>query len=136
MRRRLSDNQFGRLLAFRVALRRFLHWSEQQAADAGLTAAQHQLLIVVRGHPDKAGPTITDIANYLFVRHHSAIGLVERARVLGLVERHRDEKDQRLVRVRLTPLGDERVHALAVPHLRELRRLAPLLDALVEASEP
>jgi DNA-binding MarR family transcriptional regulator len=119
-----------------VALRRFLHWSEQQAAGAGLTAAQHQLLIAVRGHRDKAGPTITDIANYLSVRHHSAIGLVERARALGLVERHRDERDQRLVRVRLTPLGDERVHALAALHLRELRRLAPLLDALVEASEP
>ena len=135
MSRPLTDAQFARLLEFRVALRRFHHWSEQQAAAAGLTAAQHQLLVAVRGHHDPAGPTISEIAGYLFVRHHSAIGLLQRVEALGLVERAEDEADQRLVRVRLTPAGLERVGSLTEAHLAELRRLAPLLDALADAVE-
>jgi DNA-binding MarR family transcriptional regulator len=128
---RLSDRQFKELLGFRVSLRRFLNWSEQAAAEAGLTAAQHQLLIAVRGHPDPLGPTITDLAGYLFVRHHSAVGLVDRVEAMGLVGRHRDPNDQRTVRVRLTSAGRERVEALGRSHLSELRRVAPALRTLL-----
>lgn len=131
MPRPLTEKQWRTLLSFRVALRGFLDWSEGEAARVGLTAAQHQLLVAIRGHPGKEDPTITDVAGYLFVRHHSAIGLVERAEALGLVERYRDPDDQRLVRLALTPVGHERVNALAPAHLEELKRLAPLLDALV-----
>ncbi len=134
MPRPLTEKQWRTLLSFRIALRAFLHWSEGQAASVGLTAAQHQLLVAVRGHPGKDDPTISDLAGYLFVRHHSAIGLLERAEALGLVQRYRDPEDQRLVRVVLTPLGHERVEALAAAHLEELKRLAPLLDALVAVS--
>jgi DNA-binding MarR family transcriptional regulator len=122
------------LLSFRVALRGFLHWSEEQAASVGLTPAQHQLLVAIRGHAGKEDPSITDVAGYLFVRHHSAIGLVERTAAMGLVERYRDEADQRIVRLALTSLGHEKVEALAAAHLEELTRLAPLLDALVNVA--
>jgi hypothetical protein len=37
----LTRQDFENLLRFRVALRRFMHWSEGQAAAAGLTPAQH-----------------------------------------------------------------------------------------------
>jgi len=131
MARPLSDSQFAQLLAFRVALRKFTHWSEAQAASAGLTSAQHQLLVAIRGHRDPRGPTITDVADYLLVRHHSAIGLIARAEALGLLRRVRDDEDQRLVRLALTNLGHRRVNQLAALHLSELRDLAPLLDALV-----
>jgi DNA-binding MarR family transcriptional regulator len=131
MPRPLTEKQWRTLLSFRVALRGFLHWSEAQAASVGLPAAQHQLLVAIRGHPGKEDPTLTDVAGYLFVRHHSAIGLVERAEALGLVERYRDPDDQRLVRLVLTSLGREKVDSLAAVHLEELKRLAPLLDALV-----
>lgn len=132
MPRPLTEKQWRTLLSFRVALRGFLDWSEGEAARVGLTAAQHQLLVAIRGHAGKEDPTITDVAGYLFVRHHSAIGLVERAEALGLVERCRDPYDQRLVRLTLTPVGHERVNALATAHLEELKRLAPLLDALAQ----
>jgi DNA-binding MarR family transcriptional regulator len=131
MPRVLTEKQWRTLLSFRVGLRAFLHWSETQAASVGLTAAQHQLLVAIRGHAGKEDPTISDVASYLFVRHHSAIGLVERAVALGLVRRYRDSSDQRLVRLALTPLGEEKVGALAPAHLEELRRLAPMLEALV-----
>lgn len=127
-----TDAQYARLLAFRVALRRFLSWSEGQANAVGLTAAQHQLLLAVRGHKDPAGPTITDIANYLLIRHHSAIGLLQRVEALGLVERQADPADQRLVRIRLTTPGHERIRALAASTIEELRRVAPLLDIFTE----
>jgi DNA-binding MarR family transcriptional regulator len=130
--RPLTEKQWRTLLSFRVALRGFLHWSETQAASVGLTAAQHQLLVAIRGHGGKEDPTITDVAGHLFIRHHSAIGLVERTAAMGLVERYRDASDQRLVRLALTPLGHEKVDALASAHLEELAHLAPLLDALVE----
>ena len=76
--RRIDDADYRRLLEFRTGLRRFLHWSEEQARAAGVTPAQHQLLLAIRGH-DGAGPTIGDVADYLLLRHHSAVGLVDRA---------------------------------------------------------
>ncbi|MGI9034122.1 MAG: MarR family winged helix-turn-helix transcriptional regulator [Acidimicrobiales bacterium] len=135
MARSLTERQWYTLLQFRVALRRFLHWSDKQAASVGLTSAQHQLLVAIRGHGGGGAPTITDVAQSLMVRHHSAIGLVERAQALGLVERHADQADQRRVRLALTPLGHERVNALAAAHLEEIRRLAPLLESLATVSE-
>ena len=129
----LAEDQWRTLQSFRVALKRYLDWSEDQAASVGLTAAQYQLLITIRGHAGNGDPTITDVARALFIRHHSAVGLVDRAVATGLVERYRDEADQRLVRLALTPIGHDRVNGLAPAHLEELRRLAPLLDALVAA---
>ena len=75
----LRDADYEDLLALRTGLRRFLRWSEQQAEAAGLTPAQHQLLLAVRGHPDRRGPTVGEVADYLLLRHHSAVGLVDRA---------------------------------------------------------
>lgn len=130
----LTDEQFARLLDFRVSLRRFARWSQDAAEGAGLSPAQHQLLVAIRGHRGGRGPTIADVSRYLLIRHHSALGLVQRAQAAGLVERHGDPDDQRLVRLGLTPLGDQRVHALSALHLEELRRLAPLLQAVVESA--
>ena len=83
----LLRSDFEYLLALRTGLRRFLHWSEHQARAAGITPAQHQLLLAIKCHPDAAGPTIGDVANYLVLRHHSAVGLVDRAAAAGLVTR-------------------------------------------------
>ena len=83
----LPDESYAQLLALRTGLRRFQRWSEQQAADAGLTPAQHQLLLAIRGHSDPRGPTIGEVADYLLLRHHSTVGLVDRADAAGLVTR-------------------------------------------------
>jgi len=53
----------------------------------------------------------------------------------GLVERSPDEGDGRVIRVRLTPGGEERLGQLSSAHLDELRRLVLLLDHLT-AGEP
>src|SRR5580698_1525208 len=102
---RLTDADYEDLLTLRTGLRRFLRWSEQQAEDAGLTPAQHQLLLAIRGHPDPRGPTIGEVADYLLLRHHSAVGLIDRADAAGLVQRSRDPEDHRVVRLQLTAMG-------------------------------
>jgi DNA-binding MarR family transcriptional regulator len=127
----LGDADYRRLLQFRVVLRRFLHWSEQKAEAAGLTAAQHQLLLAIRGHDAPHGPTIGDVASYLFLRHHSAVGLVDRTVRAGLVERREDESDRRVVRLRLTPRGEATLLELSAAHLEELERLGPTMRALL-----
>jgi hypothetical protein len=110
----LTSEDYENLLAFRTSLRRFLHWSETQARGAGLTPAQHQLLLAVKGDRGEHGPTIGDLAGYLI-----------------LVERWGDAEDGRVTRVRLTPEGEARLSRLSQAHLDELQSLAPVLDKLV-----
>jgi len=124
---------FAALLAFRTALRRFNRWSEDQARAVGLTHAQHQLLLCIKGHDDPRGPTIGEAAAYLLLRHHSAVELTNRAQTGGLVERTRDDTDARVVRLKLTPLGEERLEALTQLHVNELKQLAPLLRHVISS---
>jgi DNA-binding MarR family transcriptional regulator len=126
----LSDSDYQRLLGFRDGLRRFLRFSEDQAAAVGLTPAQHQLLLAIRGHQSEDGPTVGDVAEHLLLRHHSVVGLVDRAEAAGLVRRIQDDDDRRVVRLHVTQLGARRLEELSALHLEELRRLTPRLRPL------
>ena len=126
----LSDAQYSQLLEFRTSLREFLHWSEAQAQAAGLSPAEHQLLLAIRGHPGPTPPTIGDVARSLLLRHHSAVQLVDRAEKRDLVRRQADPRDGRVVRLRLTPLGRRRLRRLSALHLEEIAKLAPALRFL------
>jgi len=128
---RLTRRDFERLLEFRVALRRFQRWSEDQAQAAGLTHVQHQLLVAIKGHPGDKPPTVGDLADYLLLRPHSTVELVDRAEAAGLVDRIPDLDDGRVVRVRLTAAGDRIVGQLTPMHLDRLHELAAVLDDLV-----
>ncbi len=132
---RLDQADFERLLELRTGLRRFLRWSEQRAHAAGLTPAKHQLLLAIRGHPDPAGPRIGELADYLVLRHHSAVGLVDRAVTDGLVVRRPDPRSKSVVRVTLTRAGAAKLDALADAHVQELAHLAPTMRALWHALE-
>ncbi len=121
------------MLELRTGLRRFLRWSEEQARAAGLTPAHHQLLLAIRGHPDRRGPTVGDVAGYLLLRHHSAVGLVDRAAAAGLIARSQDADNASAVRLRLTADGSRQLEALSELHLEELAHLAPTMHALWDA---
>ena len=127
---KLTDLDFQQLLELRTSLRRFLRWSENQARAVGLTSAQHQLLLAVRGHPDPAGPTIGAVARYLVLRHHSAVGLIDRAAAAGLVRRVPDLQRHATVHVQLTEAGQARLEELTTLHLEELSGLAPSMETL------
>jgi DNA-binding MarR family transcriptional regulator len=131
----LDQSDFERLLELRTGLRRFLRWSERQARAAGLTPAQHQLLLAVRGHPDPAGPTIGQLADYLVLRHHSAVELTDRAVRDGLARRTPDRTNKSVVRVMLTPDGAAKLERLSEAHLQELAHLGPTMRTLWDALE-
>jgi DNA-binding MarR family transcriptional regulator len=129
----LADEEYTKLLAFRTGLRQFLRWSEDQAATVGLTPAQHQLLLAIRGHPDSRGPSVGELADYLCTRHHSAVQLIDRTEQLGLIARTRsDSDDRRIVRLTLTKAAQDKLTLLSTTHVEELRRLATLVNALVD----
>jgi DNA-binding MarR family transcriptional regulator len=87
--------------------------------------------VAIKGHPGGKDPTISDLAGYLLLRHHSVVELVDRAAASGLLRRRPDPHDGRLTRVRLTAGGEAKVNRLTPAHLNELRALAPMLDHLV-----
>ena len=128
---RLTQQDFERLLEFRVTLRRFQRWSEDQAQEAGLTQVQHQLLVAIKGHPGGRPPAVGDLAGYLLQRPHSTVELIDRAEAAGLVQRMPDADDGRVVRVRLTAAGERVLRKLTRAHLERLRELATVLDELV-----
>ena len=130
--RRLTDDDYARLLEFRTGLRRFLRWSEEQATAVGLSPAQHQLLLAIRGNRAPGGPTIGDVAGALLVRHHSAVGLVDRAVAAGLVRRRLDTADQRVVRLSLTALGSRRLRQVSERNVEALVRFGPSLGEIGE----
>ena len=119
----VTERDYQKLLALRTSLRQFTHWSEEKARDAGLTPSQHQLLLAIRGHAGPGGPTVGDIAGHLLLRHHSAVGLIDRAEEAGLVKRKRDPDDRRVVHVSLTARGNRLLESLSADHLEEIRRL-------------
>ena len=129
--RQLTREDYENLLAFRTSLRRFLHWSETKARDAGLTPAQHQLMLAIKGHRGGQGPAVSNLAGYLLLRHHSTVELIDRAEAAGLAQRWGDDAGDRLTRVRLTAHGEKCLNRLAPAHLDEFRNLAPVLGQLV-----
>ncbi|WP_436793183.1 MarR family winged helix-turn-helix transcriptional regulator [Actinospongicola halichondriae] len=130
--RPLTDRDYRALAQFRHALRVFLRFSEDAARDAGLTPAQHQLLLAVRGNPD-GPPSLSEVADRLQLRRHSATELVQRASEAGLVSVVTDSDDRRRRRITVTPAGLEHLEQLSALHRRELRRFrTEMLDVLDE----
>jgi DNA-binding MarR family transcriptional regulator len=135
---RLTQADYEMLADLRHALRQFAAFSEEAADAVGLTPVQHQALLAIRG--SKAPPSIGDLASRLIVRHHSAVGLVDRLIEHGLVRRTTDTADRRRVELSLTARGDAVLARLSVAHRDELTRLGPrirtLLDRLEGQSSP
>jgi DNA-binding MarR family transcriptional regulator len=129
--RRITQAEYEALADFRYALREFLHFSEEAAAAAGLTPRQHQALLAIRGHAGGRPLGIGDLATRLQLRHHSAVGLVDRLASLGFVVRRTGRPDRRRVLVVLTPAGRRVLDRLTAAHRDELRRLEPRLGALL-----
>lgn len=117
----LSDEDYHRQAEFRHALRRFLHFSEKQAAAEGITPQQHLLLLMVRGHPRYPTVSIGDVADRLQIRHHSASLLVERCVQRGLLTRREDPDDRRKALVGLTDEGFRVLERITLRNRRELR---------------
>ena len=122
MTRPLTDRDYQSLASFRRELRAFLAFSEQEAKAAGLTPAHHQLLLAIRGHDGSDAPSLSDVAEHLQLKLHSAGELVGRASANGLVRRWSDPTDHRRALLGLTEDGEAKLAELSVQHRQELRR--------------
>jgi DNA-binding MarR family transcriptional regulator len=100
---------------FRAGLRTFLRQSEQASRRSGLTPQRYLLLLMIKGAPDGSERmSFSDLADRLKVSPNTVTELVTRAEHVNLVRRERADHDQRVVYVRLTPHGEERLmNALA-----------------------
>ena len=132
---KLSKADYETLASFRYALRQFLHFSEEAAEAVGLTPQQHQALLAIRGFPGRDWVTIGELAERLQIRHHSAVGLVDRLAVQKLVTRTLAEDDRRQVHVVLTANGLSILEQLAAVHRAELRRIGPQINQLLAQLE-
>jgi DNA-binding MarR family transcriptional regulator len=115
------------LAAFRYQIRRFLHFSELAARNEGLEPQQHQMMLGIHASPGEDGPTVGELADFLMIRHHSAVGLLNRLVERGLAERLRGTADRRQVRIRLTPAGGATLHRISALQHRQLREWGPEL---------
>jgi DNA-binding MarR family transcriptional regulator len=134
--RPLSGADYERLAEFRYLLRQFLIFSEDAAEEAGLTAQQHQALLAMKGFGGDRPMTTGDLAERLGIRHHSAVGLINRLLSKSLVRRRTGSEDRRQVLLALTPKAETLLARLSAAHRDEIRRLAPLLQTLLTHFKP
>jgi len=126
-----AAKDYERLARWRHLLRRFLVFSETEALRGGLTARQHQALLAIKGFGQRTALTTGDLADYLVIRPHSAVGLVDRLVRKGLVRRRTASEDRRRVLLELTARAELIIGRLASSHREELAALAPLLQRLL-----
>ena len=123
MRHIATDGDLVTLAGFRYALRKFLRFSEEAAASAGLRPQHYLALLAIHGHPDTSRVTLGVLAERMQVRPNSAVGLADRLVRRGLVLRRRSPQDAREVRLVLTARGERMLRRVAGLNRAELTRL-------------
>jgi DNA-binding MarR family transcriptional regulator len=129
---RLKKSEYEALAEFRYELRKFIHFSEAAAQNAGITPQQHQALLAIKGFPGREEITIGELAERLQLRHHSVVGLIDRLVIEGLVSRVQSETDRRQVLVHLSNQGEKMLEKLSNIHRTQLKQLGPELNTLIE----
>lgn len=126
---RIPEDLWRALAEFRFSIRRFLDVSGRATRREGLLPQQHQLILAIRAAERPEETTVGYLAERMFLRHHSVVGLVDRLARRGLVRRDRHPGDRRRVIVALTPKGDAVLRRLTKAMLREYRTDGPELAA-------
>ena len=123
----LSDDQYRALARFRKALRLYASTADHAARQVGITPAQHQLLVAIRGAPSETAPNISWLAEELSLENHSATGLVQRAERAGLVTTKTSSTDGRVRNIALTRHGRAILTRLFDAHSAEIHDARQLL---------
>jgi DNA-binding MarR family transcriptional regulator len=122
----LEATDYQALSDFRYHIRKFLHFSEEAARAEGLEPHQHQMLLAIKALEGGDGPTVGRLAGHLLIRHHSAVGLLDRLEERLLIKRVRaSDGDRRQVSVHLTRKGEAKLKHLTRVHQAELRTSGP-----------
>lgn len=133
-----ENHEFERVLSelasFRYLLRKFLRFSESAARELDVTPQQHQLMLGIAGFTGSGKATVSELAEFLQERHHSVVGLIDRAVLSGLVRRETAPSDRRVVVVSLTAKGRGILKKLSYKHRDELNQLREELLRLAPES--
>lgn len=130
----LTKTEFEALADFRFGIRQYLRFSEETARANGITPQQYQVLLALKGFPEREWATVGELAGRLQLRHHSVVELVDRAQMQGLVRRTPHPTDWRAVRVELSTDGERILARLSALHRDQLRRIRGLSG--VSSDEP
>jgi DNA-binding MarR family transcriptional regulator len=128
---RPTPEDYRSAAALRAAVRQFLRRGEQAARAAGLTPQRQLLLLMIKGAPDGSEQaTVGELAERMQLAPNTVTELIDRAEDAGLVLREGDASDGRVVRLRVTWEGEQRlaetVLALSADRHDLARRLADL----------
>ncbi len=132
------------VIAFRDAWRRIQRLSEKNLATIGLSVTELRILKLLSLH----GPSpMARFASEFYMTPASVTGIVDRLEGDGLVERERVSADRRVIHVRITQRGRERLETgLKLNNLfaervlgslskEQQKELIGLLDKLARAAE-
>jgi DNA-binding MarR family transcriptional regulator len=123
----VTHSDYQALAEFRYQIRRYLAVSDQAAESAGVPSKQYQLLLALKGLPEGMEATITNLADRLGIRHHSAVELVDRLEKRSLVRRERSDVHRSFVFVRITKEGDNMLRKLVASRKTDLKIAGPIL---------
>ena len=126
----ISKAEFEDIAAFRYAIRRFQRFSEQAARHEGITPQQHQLLLSIKGFPNRNYASVSELADRMQMRQHSMVGLIDRTEAQNLVRREQGTADRRQVFIHLTAAGEAKLQKLSMQHRHELRTMREALLAV------
>ena len=83
------------------------------------------------GRPASHTVNVSELAERLQLRHHSAVELIDRLETDKMVKRESDESDGRKVLIGLTGHGERVLERLSEAHREQLDRIGPQLTRLL-----
>lgn len=133
MAQEIQESDYIALAELRHRIREFVRSSDEAAKEVGLQPQQYQLLLALRAIPDKAEATVGRLAQSLYLKHHSVVGLIDRLESRGYVRRRRNAENRREVLIQLLPLGRRTLDKVVRQRLHELRVSGQELVASISA---
>jgi DNA-binding MarR family transcriptional regulator len=123
MPNKLEKQDYVALAQLRRDIRKFIRFAEEGAREEGITPQQHQVLLAIKGQPKRDWASISEVADFLQLRHHTVVGLIDRCESAGLVRRSQSAEDRRKVEVSLTSKGENILARLAKRNFEQLYAL-------------
>ncbi len=121
---------------FRAGLRTFLRHSERVVRKWGLTPQWYMLLLSIKGAPDGSERiSLTRLADRMKLSRNTVTELAGRAEAAGLIRREADERDQRVVHLRLTDEGERRLQGALAESDEYRRELIHAFEELAKTFE-
>ena len=122
-----------------VALRRIMRaadlYSQRLMKESGLTAPQ---LLVMQAIEKEGTPSTSTLARHIAVSQATMTRIVDRLERAGIVERHKSDRDKRVVNVQLTEAGFAKLESAPEPlqaeFLREFRKLEAWEQHMLKSS--